>query len=235
MVIKKAFSMIELVISIVIIGIVAASFPLILTQTSNNVAFAMQQEAILTAKTYMGTILSYTWDTSSIVPTPGNNKKVVVLSTNNANFENTTSNSTLRKGHIDQPTRRQMYIDNTTDKPTRVIIGMPTDPFGIDRSVNDYEGRSENLTVVTADNDSIININLLSNLYYVSDTAAYANTDIILNFQDENGAGVGRGVAPTNIKLITVNAASPGLQGLAVILRAYTSNIGELELYWRDY
>jgi prepilin-type N-terminal cleavage/methylation domain-containing protein len=226
MVIKKAFSMIELVIAIVVIGIVAASFPLILTQTSNNVAFAMQQEAILTAKTYMGTILSYTWDSSSIVLDIEGNPHVVVLSTNNAVFEN--PGDPLRKGHVDQEKRRVMAYDAASLGLIEVTPNMVVDP--IYKSINNYKKGQpeaiENLTVVTANNDSIVNIELQSEVDYVNDgnAATYIGKEVGFNFDD---ADAGRS---TNIKMVTVRATSPGIRGINVTLRAYTSNIGELEL-----
>jgi prepilin-type N-terminal cleavage/methylation domain-containing protein len=230
MVVKKAFSMIELIISIVIIGIVAASFPLILTQTSNNVAFAMQQEAILSAKTYMGTILSYPWDSGSIVIDAENNAKVVVLSTGNATFEN--PGDILRKGHIDQPYRRTMAQDAAG---VLVAVGSSL-PINLDYvSVNNYQSGTadavEDLTVVTADNDSVVNIALRSNVNFVEDVGGANYTRSTIDF-DFDIANIG---AASNIKLITVDATSPDSPNLRITLRAYTSNIGELELKPKGY
>ena len=54
---KKAFSLIELVISIVIISIISISVPVIINQISNANAKSLTQESILNAKTFIGLIL----------------------------------------------------------------------------------------------------------------------------------------------------------------------------------
>jgi hypothetical protein len=185
----------------------------------------MQQEAILTAKTYMGTILSYPWDRDSMITTDiYGNKKAIVLSTGSLVFEN--PGESLRKGHVDQTHRRVMMQNATTGN---LIEADPTMPkSAIDRSINNYDGEEEDLIVATADIDSVVHIKLRSDVRYVTDVggADYTNSTIIFNFND---GGVAAG---TNIKLVTVTADLPDYpNALQIRLRAYTSNIGELELW----
>ena len=62
---KRGMSLIELILSIVIMGMVVMTLPLLLLQTQSNVAFSLQQEAILAAKQTLGSILTYQWDMRS--------------------------------------------------------------------------------------------------------------------------------------------------------------------------
>jgi hypothetical protein len=180
----------------------------------------------------MGTILSYTWDSSSIVLDIEGNPHVVVLSTGNPVFEN--PGDPLRKGHVNQEKRRVMAYDAAGLGLIEVTPNMVVNP--IYKSINNYKDgepeAKENLTVVTANNDSIVNIELQSKVDYVNDVgvANYLNSNIIFNFSSTVA------IAPTtNMKMVTVEATSPGIRGIDVTLRAYTSNIGELELKEGDY
>jgi hypothetical protein len=184
----------------------------------------MQQEAILTAKTYMGTILSYPWDGGSIVTDAVGNPKVIVLSTDNADFRN--GNDPQRKGHIDQPRRRTM-MQNASGNLIEAIAGLPVNPLY--RSINNYKSGHEDLVVTVDDSDSVVRINLGASLQYVSDAANYAASNVNFDFKDESAVGPG---GPTNIKMLIVTADLPDYPtALQIRLRAYTSNIGELELW----
>ncbi|UEB49317.1 type II secretion system protein [Campylobacter curvus] len=57
MVKRRGFSLIELILSIVIVAIVSLSLPLVMKLTSQTNAKAMTQESIMNAKTYMSLIL----------------------------------------------------------------------------------------------------------------------------------------------------------------------------------
>ncbi|MFC2492347.1 MAG: prepilin-type N-terminal cleavage/methylation domain-containing protein, partial [Campylobacter curvus] len=57
MVKRRGFSLIELILSIVIVAIVSLSLPLVMKLTSQTNAKAMTQESIMIAKTYMSLIL----------------------------------------------------------------------------------------------------------------------------------------------------------------------------------
>ena len=54
--------MIELIVSIVVIGIAFMSIPLILTETSKNVETSFRQEAVMAGLTQVVNIMSYRWD-----------------------------------------------------------------------------------------------------------------------------------------------------------------------------
>ena len=80
---RPAFSMIELIISIVVMGIVVSSLPLILSQTEQSNTYAMQQEAILATKAKIGEILTYDWDDRDYNATDGRSYVLDTLSANN--------------------------------------------------------------------------------------------------------------------------------------------------------
>ncbi|MDR0580440.1 MAG: prepilin-type N-terminal cleavage/methylation domain-containing protein [Campylobacteraceae bacterium] len=234
---KRAFSLIELVVSIVIIGIVSMSFPLILRQTSNNVAFAMQQEAILEAKTYIGTILSYPWDQNSLF-IDNEAYKIIVLDVQGDN--SLVVSGGLRPGHIVGDLRRKMAINNTTGNFITICNDNNCkDNPSIKQSMNKFNNSKENLTVVIEGNqknmDSILSLTLTSTIDYVGDSPDYGSS-----YNDDNVTFT-FGRTPiadsTNIKRVSVNAnnATAGGPKVEVVLRAYSSNIGEFHLVEDKY
>ena len=55
--VKRGFSLIELILSIVVVAIISTSIPLVLKTTSELNQKAVTQESLMNAKTYMGLIL----------------------------------------------------------------------------------------------------------------------------------------------------------------------------------
>ena len=103
---RKASSMIELVIAIVVMGIAVMTLPMMLERTQANNAFAMQQEAILAAKTQIGDIITFPWDENSLSTT---SNVVAVLDTDSVGNYQREVNTTRRVGHVAQDKRRKFF------------------------------------------------------------------------------------------------------------------------------
>ncbi|MDR1285460.1 MAG: prepilin-type N-terminal cleavage/methylation domain-containing protein [Campylobacteraceae bacterium] len=232
---RKAFSLIELVISIVVVGIVSVSFPLILSQTSTNIAFAIQQEAILETKTYMGTILSYQWDSNSMF-TDAEGTRIIVLNvpSGNENLKGDVVGGTLalRPGHILGDSRRKMGVNNVTN----ATVAPCASPSLCDEpSIDNFNNANAVQNLIVADGtkniDSIMRLTLTPNIEYVSDTPDGGNyNDDSISFKFNRAAVVGT----TNIKKITITTTSADDDEMEIVLRAYSSNIGEFQMDHRD-
>jgi len=59
---KQAFTLIELIISIVVIGLAFSAIPLMLKQESEMEIENIKQEAVMIATIKAGNILSFAWD-----------------------------------------------------------------------------------------------------------------------------------------------------------------------------
>ncbi len=123
---KSAFSMIELIFAIVIIGVSVISLPMMTQATSKGVEGNLVQEAIFAASAELNQVLSYQWDENAI---EGSNllSKVVWTSTTDCN-----STTKLRAGHVNQPLHRKC-IDNEILRPTIAVDGTIND---IDDAIN---------------------------------------------------------------------------------------------------
>ena len=213
---RKAASMLELVIAIVVMGIAVMSLPLILTQSQNANAIALQQEVILATKTKLGYILSYEWDANSYDANASVSR--VLNTTNSASADSDLNATTTRRiGHVSADNRRRLRDDMVT----------PTTDGGANwgnaalGDIDDFDGRDENTTIASDTMDYIFNLQLHPTVNYISDTATYSNQDMNFTF-DYNTTFVN----PTNIKMITVRTIDTS-NNVNIILRAFASNIGE--------
>jgi len=229
---RKAVSLVELVFAIVIIGIAAMSFPLILTQTGSNIKIALQQEAILNAKSYAGIALSYPWDENTVSSSDGRFMVLDTTASTTANDAFNTTGDNTRVGHIkDSFGRRAVLIDGNTGltiTPTAKSDGewgnAALDDF------DDFDGQTQNLAVTLDTLDYILDFALSSTVTYVSDTLTtgnYGDQNIAFNFS--TGA-VGDN---TNIKMVEVKAVNAA-RNIDIGLRAYSSNIGDYVLLEKE-
>ena len=219
MVIRKASSMIELVIAIVIMGIAVMTLPLMLERTQANNAFAMQQEAILAAKTRIGDIITFPWDENSLNLT---SNVVAVLDTDSVGIYQREVNSTRRIGHVVQNKRRKFFTNETN--ASDIVAGGPD----VIIDIGDFDNTNASLTLAALEEDAgaldyRFDFNMTTRIRYITDT----------NVNPFPFPNVGSSVTTSNIKMIEVELQGNGLSTFQ--LRAYSSNIGESQLLRRDY
>ena len=217
---RHGASMLELVIAIVVMGIAVSALPLILTQSQNSNAMALQQEAILATKAKMSYILAYEWDANSFDTAAGMSRVLDTTASASADNAFDANNTTRRIGHINADKRRRLWdVGNGNRTPLAETAGF--------NDIDDFHGRDENVSVTTSEDDYIFNINLNPTVQYISDSPvagfAYTNETLRFDFNASNTSG-----NPTNIKMITINTTdTAGNNGVNVVLRAFASNIGE--------
>ena len=208
---RKAASMLELVIAIVVMGIALSALPLILTQSQNSNALALQQEAIMATKAKISYILAYEWDANSYDENAGVSRVLDTTSLATAHDAfNTTSSR--RIGHVEADKRRRLKDTNST---ARTPSGIPND------SIDYFNGKDENISISNQD-DYIFSILLNPAVSYISDgnnSLDYNSSIIGFNFSTTPIT-----TNPTNIKMITVTTT---VNDRNITMRAYASNIGE--------
>ena len=227
---RKASSMLELVIAIVVMGIAMMTLPMMLTRVQSNNEFAMQQEAILMARTQLGDILTYPWDENST----DSSLNVGVLDTQgDSNFNRyPNSNSVRRKGHVKADKRRKFFA--TFPTPATSSLG---------KEGNDYNDLDDFITLnnhdinLTDANDTnatlgykVSDSNMSISVRYLDDTTRYSNG--IATFDINTSAPTPTGT--TNLKLIEVSLTNSLLDG-SITLRAFSANIGANQLLRRTF
>ena len=203
--VKRGFSLIELILSIVVVAIISTSIPLVLKTTSELNQKAVTQESLMNAKTYMGLILKAPFS-----------DKVIKVSTNIGGSSAETAYFfpiILKPG--DQ--RNEFYkINKITGDGHRVFAYTNSPDLAPDtavRSVDYYKTKNKNLNTANQSRDYIVGSDYEVR---VSDDKGWFKPNLALDNSD--------------VKEIVVTATSyknDTKQETTSVLRAYAFNLGE--------
>ena len=204
--VKRGFSLIELILSIVVVAIISTSIPLVLKTTSELNQKAVTQESLMNAKTYMGLILKAPFS-----------DKVIKVSTNIGGSSAETAYFfpiILKPGDH----RNEFYkINKITGDGHRVFAYENSPDLAPDTAVRsvDYYGRilDKNLNTANQSRDYIVG----------------SDYNVIVN--ESNGwFKPNLGLDNSDVKEIIVTATSyknNTKQETTSVLRAYAFNLGE--------
>ena len=231
---RGGFSFIELIVSIVVIGIVFMSVPLILMETERSSAFSTQQEGIMAGATSLVNILGYRWDETDTNQTlNGGFAKVCDVSGGPADLNRTSAISNRRIGHFKGEYRRKFFDYTYLSDPTVNTFATPPGGLGPDGNdggiPDDIDDFSTVSTSITGGGirDYKFSYTIATQVYYAEDGFAYSSSPT-LNAAISN-ADVNR---MTNIKMIETTVTSD--EGV-IRLYAFSSNIGEYKILHRTY
>ena len=204
--VKRGFSLIELILSIIVVAIISISIPLVLKTTSELNQKAVTQESLMNAKTYMGLILKAPFS-----------DKVIKVSTNIGGSSAETAYFfpiILKPGDH----RNEFYkINKITGDGHRVFAYTNSSDLARDTAVRsvDYYGRilDKNLNTTNQNRDYIVG----------------SDYNVIVN--ESNGwFKPNLGLDNSDVKEIVVTATSyknDTKQETTSVLRAYAFNLGE--------
>ena len=220
---RKATSMLELVIAIVVMGIAMMTLPTMLTTIQNNNVFSLRQEAILAARTQLGDELTYLWDQNSI----DSNQNIAVLDTNstNSNFERVPG-TIHRIGHI-KGNKRRKYFSSITYATSPVNLGKDAGET-IPNDIDDFSSSAP--VTIKHDANSLdyrYDLNMTTTVSYVDDNFTEGTTF------DFNTSTISPAKS-TNIKMTTLTITNNN-NDFNMLLRAYSCNIGANRLLRRDF
>ena len=203
--VKRGFSLIELILSIVVVAIISTSIPLVLKTTSELNQKAVTQESLMNAKTYMGLILKAPFS-----------DKVIKVSTN---IGSSSSEMAYFFPIILKPGdhRNEFYkINKITGDGHRVFAYTNSSDLALDtavRSVDYYKTKNKNLNTANQNRDYIVG----------------SNYNVIVN--ESNGwFKPNLGLDNSDVKEIVVTATAyknDTKQETTSVLRAYAFNLGE--------
>ena len=205
--VKRGFSLIELILSIVVVAIISTSIPLVLKTTSELNQKAVTQESLMNAKTYMGLILKAPFS-----------DKVIKVSTNIGGSSAETAYFfpiILKPGDH----RNEFYkINKITGDGHRVFAYTNSSDLAPDtavRSVDYYKTKNKNLNTANQSRDYIVG----------------SDYNVIVN--ESNGwfkPKLPLKIKSSDVKEIIVTATSyknDTKQETTSVLRAYAFNLGE--------
>ncbi|QPH92205.1 type II secretion system protein [Campylobacter concisus] len=205
--VKRGFSLIELILSIVVVAIISTSIPLVLKTTSELNQKAVTQESLMNAKTYMGLILKAPFS-----------DKVIKVSTNIGGSSAETAyffpiilkpgdkrNEFYKINKITGDGHRVFAYENSPDLAPDVAV----------RSVDYYKTKNKNLNTTNQNRDYIVG----------------SDYNVIVN--ESNGwfkPKLPLKIKSSDVKEIVVTATSyknDTKQETTSVLRAYAFNLGE--------
>ena len=198
--VKRGFSLIELILAIVVVAVVSASIPLVLKMTSELNQKAVTQESLMNAKTYMGLILKAPFSNRIVKVTQDGNAAYffpIILEPNDKRNEFYKVNKIGGDGH-----RAFAYANSdllSTDNSVR--------------SVEFYKTKNKNLNTENQNRDYIV-----GSSYEVSVTNGSGDFKPALGLKD------------SDVKEIIVTATSykdGGKSETTSVLKAYAFNLGE--------
>jgi len=240
--IRPAIAMIELIFSIVIIGISMLTVPILVGQSTQSIYTSLQQESIAAAAVQISTIMSSHWD--------GNNTDLAITGT-------PVLQTTIVAGLPNCGTINPPGVTDTSGRGCRSAINPAatlnarsiganstegTEGLFLD-DVDDYNGQSYTISVYRLENTSTSlgdyidkNITISSRVIYgddvprlVGNAASAGGYDTVIDFSNPFRNTI---AAPnsSNIKLISVNLTSASqasvLNDKNITLSAFMCNIG---------
>ena len=220
---KSGFSLVELVLSIVVIAIALMTVPLMLGQSAKSNQYSLMQESILAARTKIDNILSFKWDQDS---SEANSSVSRVMDVTVGDSELDRNTTYRRVGHIKEDGRRRMH-----DTVTSATLAV--DDFDDIDDIDDFDG--EVAVIAVLGNNGVVgtegkfdylqkDINLTTTVRYISDDTNYSEQNITFDFNITDAAKITAG--STNIKMVELNAQSPSM-ATPFVLRTFSSNIGQ--------
>ncbi|WP_033915582.1 type IV pilus modification PilV family protein [Campylobacter sputorum] len=238
---KKAFSIIEVVLAIVIMGLTMVAVPTIISQSTISNLYALKQEAILSAKMQMHLMFSMPWDSNSMKETDLLPKVTLTNSTVEGLKNAIGENGNFTQDYKNNKTRQNLpinaYINNQASKPLK-----NGNLYGLNH-LHEYE-RNLNIESPTDKRgirDMIVPIKTKFNVSYIDDklqTGSYIDgTDIKFNFTSNQNT-----TNTTNIKMIelhtcfieNVKTGECTDENKNIILRTYSSNIAPSHIITRE-
>ncbi|MFL1706407.1 prepilin-type N-terminal cleavage/methylation domain-containing protein [Campylobacter sp. MOP7] len=157
---RRGFSLIELVVSIVVVGITLASVPTLFLQTSSNNNSAIIQESVMDAKTRMALILKSPW---GCVDSKDENRTY----TSTPIFKTPAITNNFYLINDISPDGRREYINKNSS--TSCSDGIKT--------ISDFKGMTKQETSAGYNRDSIVSVELITTID-TKDMAGNENEDI---------------------------------------------------------
>ena len=209
MVKRAAFTMIELIFAIVVMGIVMISIPMLLISNNEAVETNILQEAVFIAAAKTNQVLSFAWDENSIDPSTTLAKTQVV---ENAGVTR-VAGTDFAPGHILQPLHRRM-TPNSAIRAATGITTSTTDGDTVPDDIDDFN----NVSVTIDKNTTVDSYNVVT---------GYKNQYIVSAEVEHNVPGR----KEVTIKVID----NPNTSGTYVQLPSSSFNIGEVDYYKRTF
>jgi type II secretory pathway pseudopilin PulG len=207
--VSSAFTMIELIFAIVLIGFVMLAIPQMMQSNTRALEGTLAQEAIFLASTQLAQLTTFHWDGNSVDPAQLRST-AKILDTGGNNAYDRVLGTVLRPGGLDQDKHRRFF----------------TNPLG-PANAGGINAFAASMTGASGAAGYKENYNIAAAINYVTDSPVPPAT---FGFSDTPLAAG----ATSNIKMGVVTISDAGGTVIAT-LRAYAANIGEVDYAKRSF
>jgi type II secretory pathway pseudopilin PulG len=208
---KYSFTLLELIVAIIVVGITITAIPALLNRTTAMQETAIQEKSFFNAYALLTLIQTQEWDENN---TKGNNY-YKVLTADNGDSELLC----IRNGisQLDNDSGAVCATDNNK-----------TSPIGVDDETEGNESTYDDIDDFNGFSTTIDDINISVEVRYISDSGDYSSKNIFFN--DESAAATSN----TNIKFITLTVKNKNTNALISVLKYSTPNIGMVKIESRN-
>lgn len=222
----SAFTLIEIIVTILILGFIATGMPMIIATDLDTREDSLIQEAIYASTAKMSQILSYKWDEQSNEDnnTISGSKVLDVTPSADTDIALHRNNGKFRAGHFQETGRRSMYSD-------AVFASALGKDLNDNDDIDDATSLDSNFLTGTSSAEGYKDSYTMDiHTSYIIDTSSdsYLSTTQN-NFEFENETN-----NITNIKRIQIDVLDANKQRLFT-LRTYSCNIGESSIASRIF
>ena len=204
MITRRGFSIIELILSIVVMGVVFLSIPTIIMQNSRNNTSAIIQQSVMDTKTRLALVLKAPWNCRG---NPVSNIRTPI-------FGFTGAQTFYERNGI-SPTDRREYPNPSIARDTPCATNEAVD-------IRHFDGEELSLKINTA--GIVEGGGAGAAPQYTRDMIVSATMQTSVNDRDMAGA------ADVDIKNITITTRAQTNPATTITLRAYSANIGDSPL-----
>jgi type II secretory pathway pseudopilin PulG len=206
---KSSFTLIELVIAIIVVGITVTSIPMLLSTVSNNMSTNLKSNSFFNAYSTLSLIESMDWDENN---TKGDNYYKVLTADGGD-----TELKCIRKGTVQLDNQSGADCDDNKTSTIGIDDGEDADDSSTFDDVDDFNGY---------ENDDLASYNFKVGVKYVQDNANYSDKNIFYNDDLTTSNN-------TNIKEIEINITDKNGKLISVI-RGKADNVGAVKIYSRN-
>lgn len=221
---RSAFTMIELIFAIVVIGVTLLTVPLMIQTNNKSLERSLSQEAIFLAAALLSSESTKAWDANSIVSTGSTDEYVLAkildvgalgttYSRTNIGTAGAPIYSNVRQGGLREDKHRSFFDYNASAGAPNGGLTKPAQTATINYVIPIDPG------LAAASDYKLAYSNTASRMYV-------ADTGNVLTIVDLN-------TTVKNLKMIEVKV--PVVGGGEVVLRTYTANIGEADYAKRSF
>ncbi|RLA59410.1 MAG: hypothetical protein DRQ78_10650 [Epsilonproteobacteria bacterium] len=209
---RPAIAMIELIFSIVVMGIAILSVPAIISVSNNSGAVTTNQESISEASSHLQLIMTALWDENDF-----NNSSPILVDGGVAGVE-----FPGMVGRTDLDTNGSIFAPST---PGALGIDNPADDLN-PNDIDDYDGNDFNVTLYNAETASIEAGNYLDQDVIIQTSVDYGSDITTASSIINNPFSTVVAASATDVKIISVTLTSNNIASKDIRVSAFVCNIG---------